>query len=328
MTKILDSRKNYKPFEYPVFFDLFTKHEQMHWLPTEAQVQEDVNDWKSKMTEDEKAMVKHLFRFFTTADVDVMEGYDVLLSVFKHPEIQQVLSSIAAREAVHVWGYSLLLETLGMEDSEFSAFLKEKSMSDKHDFLQGFSVRDDAGEVDVKELAKYLAVIGAFTEGVQLFSTFAILFNFTRFGKLKGTGQIVAWSIKDEDIHVQTCVELFKKVVYENDLDMDIIHGHVVSIGKRMVELEDAFIDDAFNVANDNIEGLTRGGLKEYIRYLCNERVKQLFGESTPDVFPGAKNTLDWLVPLVYGAAHTNFFENREVEYAKGAIDFKEQTEW
>ena len=108
-----------------------------------------------------------------------------------------MLSAFSNIETVHIAAYSHLLDTIGMPEIEYQAFLKYKEMKDKFDYMQTFTVNSKY------EIAKTLAAFGAFTEGLQLFASFAILLNFPRFGKMKGMGQIISWSVRDETLHCQ-----------------------------------------------------------------------------------------------------------------------------
>lgn len=319
---IVKGRHVYKPFSYPELFELAIKHEKMHWLPTEVSLNEDVVDWKDKLTDDERNLLTQLFRFFTQADVGVLQGYaGKLLPLFwRTPEAAAVLSSIAAREMVHTWAYSLLLETIGMDVVEYQAFLEYEEMADKDAYVTSFNC--DTPE----NIAKTLAVYGAFTEGLQLFSSFAILMNFARFNKMKGMGKIVEWSIRDEDVHVETCITLYKIWMNENpQLDKTKMEQDLRDICLRMVELEDAFIDLAFGVSE--IQGLDKEDVKQYVRSIANFRLQQL-GLEDWELFPNTTNPLaEWLDPLIYGSRHTNFFENRVTDYARGAIEFDDNEE-
>ena len=58
-----------------------------------------------------------------------------------------------------------------------------------------------------------MAVYSAFTEGVQLFSSFAILLNYPRHNLMKGMGQIVTWSVRDETLHVESMSRLFQEFI-------------------------------------------------------------------------------------------------------------------
>jgi ribonucleoside-diphosphate reductase beta chain len=280
----------------------------MHWMPEEVPLQDDIKDYKEKLTPENKALVDNIFRFFTQADVDVCCGYAKhYLPTFKQPEVRMMLVSFAAMEAVHQEAYSLLLETLGKSDDEYQKFTEIQAMSDKHEYLTDFNMRDK------HEMAKTMAVYSGFTEGVQLFSSFAILLNFPRHNLMKGMGQIVTWSIRDETLHVEGMSKLFRTFIAENpELWTDKLKYEVYCAAERVVELEDSFIDVCFD--NADIEGLTAVEVKEYIRYIADRR---LLGLGMKAIFHSTENPLPWLDQQINAVEHTNFFENRATEYAK-----------
>ncbi len=188
---LLDSKPVYKPFSYPWAYDAWLTQQQIHWLPEEVPLADDVKDWHRNLTTPERNLLTHIFRFFTQADVEVNNCYMRHYSrVFRPTEIQMMLAAFSNMETIHIAAYSHLLDTIGMPEVEYSAFLHYKEMKDKYDFLQGF------GSDSKIEIARTLAVFGAFTEGLQLFASFAILLNFPRFNKMKGMGQIVSWSVR------------------------------------------------------------------------------------------------------------------------------------
>ena len=305
---LLEERDFYKPFNYPWAFEMYKKQQQMHWMPEEVPLQDDIKDYKEKLTPENKALVDNIFRFFTQADVDVCCGYAKhYLPTFKQPEVRMMLVSFAAMEAVHQEAYSLLLETLGKSDDEYQKFTEIQAMSDKHDYLTDFNMRDK------HEMAKTMAVYSGFTEGVQLFSSFAILLNFPRHNLMKGMGQIVTWSIRDETLHVEGMSKLFRTFIAENpELWTDKLKYEVYCAAERVVELEDSFIDVCFKDAD--IPDLTADEVKEYIRYIADRR---LLGLGMKAIFHSTENPLPWLDQQINAVEHTNFFENRATEYAK-----------
>ena len=305
---LLEERDYYKPFNYPWAFEMYKKQQQMHWMPEEVPLQDDIKDYKEKLTPENKALVDNIFRFFTQADVDVCCGYAKhYLPTFKQPEVRMMLVSFAAMEAVHQEAYSLLLETLGKSDDEYQKFTEIQAMSDKHEYLTDFNMRDK------HEMAKTMAVYSGFTEGVQLFSSFAILLNFPRHNLMKGMGQIVTWSVRDETLHVEGMSKLFRTFIAENpELWTDKLKYEVYCAAERVVELEDSFIDVCFD--NADIEGLTAVEVKEYIRYIADRR---LLGLGMKAIFHSTENPLPWLDQQINAVEHTNFFENRATEYAK-----------
>lgn len=311
-TKLTDKRVTFKPFAYPWAFDAWLKHEQMHWLHLEVPMNEDVKDWKSRLTEQEKFFLTNIFRFFTQADVDVAGAYtDNYIPFFPQPEIKMMMLGFGAREALHIAAYSHLVETLDMPESTYEEFLEYQEMKDKHDYTASFSPT-----AEPREIAKNIAVFSAFTEGMQLFSSFILLLNFPRHGKMKGMGQIVTWSIADETLHTESMIQLFRTFINENkSIWTDDLKHEIYEICKKMVELEDKFIDLCFSMGD--MEDLAAEDVKKYIRYIADRRLIAL---GMKGIYGVKKNPLPWVEEMINAPTHTNFFEQRSTDYAKGAL--------
>lgn len=312
-TKLTDERSAFKPFNYPWAYDAWLKHEQSHWLHTEVPMLEDVKDWKKRLTNEEKQFLTNIFRFFTQGDVDVAGGYvNNYLPHFPQPEVRMMLMGFAAREALHIAAYSHLIETLGLPETMYNEFLAYEEMKNKHDYVTDLSLKNGSKE----NTARHIAVFSAFTEGMQLFSSFIMLLNFPRHGKMKGMGQIVTWSIVDETMHAENMMKLFKTYINENpEIWNDELKSSIYTIAERMVELEDKFIDLSFGI-NEG-ENLTKEDVKKYIRYIADRR---LIGLGMKGIFKVKRNPLPWVEEMINAPTHTNFFENRATDYAKGAL--------
>jgi ribonucleoside-diphosphate reductase beta chain len=312
-SQLTDERSYFKPFNYAWAYDAWLKHEQSHWLHTEVPMLEDVKDWKKKLTPSEKQFLTHIFRFFTQGDIDVAGGYvKNYLPYFPQPEIRMMLLGFAAREALHIAAYSHLIETLGLPDTTYNEFMEYAEMKEKHDYVLNIS-----GQNTTKEnTATHIAVFSAFTEGMQLFSSFIMLLNFPRHGKMKGMGQIVTWSIVDETQHTENMIKLFRTYIEENrEIWNDELKGRLYTIAERMVELEDKFIDLAF--AMGAMEDLSAEDVKKYIRYIADRRLISL---GLKGQFKVKRNPLPWVEEMINAPTHTNFFENRATDYAKGSL--------
>ena len=310
MSNLLEERAYFKPFNYPWAFEHYKTQQHMHWLPDEVPMADDIKDYNENLPETSKSLLNNLFTFFTQADVDVCCGYAKhYLPTFKQPEVRMMLAAFAAMEAVHQEAYSLLLETLGFDDDVYKDFMNHKEMMDKHEYLNDFGM-------DTKmDIAKTMAIYSGFTEGVQLFSSFAILLNFPRHGLMKGMGQIVSWSVRDESLHVEGMSQLFRTFIQENpSLWNDELKYEIYCAAERTVELEDAFIDLCFSGAE--IENLTAQEVKDYIRYIADRR---LLGLGCKKIFGSEENPLPWIDYMTNAVEHTNFFENRPTEYSKAS---------
>jgi ribonucleoside-diphosphate reductase beta chain len=303
---LLQFSKTYKPFSQEWAVDLTKKHEEIHWVEEEADLSEDVNDWRIKLTSQEKEFITHILRLFTQGDVQVGQNYyDYLIPKFKNNEVRVMLGSFAGREGTHQRAYALLNDTLGLPDEEYHKFLEYKEMSDKIDFMSDNDTTSQTG------IALALAK-GVFNEGVGLFASFVMLLNLQRFGKMKGMGTIVEWSIRDETLHVEGGAKLFKQFCAEHPrIINDELKSKIYALATVAVELEDKFIDLAFE--SNTVQGLTSEETKQYIRFIADRRLLQL-GLKT--IFKVKENPLPWLNWILNAVSHDNFFEKRVTEYS------------
>ena len=306
---LLTPSRAYKPFRYPWAYDFWRRQQQIHWMPEEVPLGEDCKDWASKLSDAERNLLTQIFRFFTQSDVEVNDNYmERYGRVFKPTEVKMMLAAFSNMETIHVAAYALLLETIGMPEAEFSAFLDYEAMKAKHDYMGQFGVDTDA------DIARTLAMFGAFTEGLQLFASFAMLMNFPRFNKMKGMGQIVSWSVRDESLHCEGMVRLYHAFAHETGCVTSKVADDIVDCCRTVVGLEDKFIDLAFEMGP--VQGMTAADIKHYIRYIADWRLAQL---QLPKVYGVEKHPLPWLTSMLNGVEHANFFEARATEYSKAA---------
>ncbi len=300
---------SYKPFRYPWAYEFWQRQQQVHWLPEEVPLGEDCKDWATKLNDKERNLLTQIFRFFTQSDVEVGANYmENYMPLFKPVEVRMMLASFSNIETVHIAAYALLLETIGMPDSEFSAFMEYQEMAAKHDYLGQFGVETN------EDILTSMAVFGGFTEGLQLFASFAMLMNFPRFNKMKGMGQIVTWSIRDESLHCEGMMKLFHTFAAETGAYTQDVKDKIVECCETVVKLEDKFIELAFEAGE--VEGMTPDDIKRYIRYIADWRLKQL---KLPALYGVKEHPLPWLAEILNGVEHANFFEARATEYSKGA---------
>ena len=306
---LLIPSKAYKPFRYPWAYEFWRRQQQIHWLPEEVPLGEDCKDWANKLTDQERNLLTQIFRFFTQSDIEVNDNYmERYGRVFKPTEVKMMLTSFANMETIHIAAYALLLETIGMPEAEFSAFLDYEAMKAKHDYMAQFGVENEA------DIARTLAMFGAFTEGLQLFASFAMLMNFPRFNKMKGMGQIVSWSVRDESLHCEGVIKLYHAFARETGAVTKSVAEDIVECCRTVVNLEDRFIDLAFEMGP--VQGMTPEDIKKYIRYIADWRLGQL---QLPKLYNVEAHPLPWLTAMLNGVEHANFFEARATEYSKAA---------
>ena len=303
---VLEANTTYKPFKYPWAVEAAVDHEKLHWGEWEAKLQDDVVQWQTgKLSKEEKYHITSILRLFTQSDVAVGTNYiEHYLPSFKNNEVRAMLGSFANREFVHQRSYALLNDTLGLPEEEFASFLDYEAMADKIKFMQDINTKTKAG------LAKAVAR-SAINEGMSLFSAFVMLINYTRFGKMKGMGEIVQWSIRDETLHAEGMTKLFRTYCEENPkIVTDQFKKDIYQLVRDAVKLEDKVIDLAYEMGE--LEGLTADEVKKYIRYIADRRLIQLGLKGNYKV---KENPLPWLEPLIGTSSFDNFFETTVTEY-------------
>lgn len=304
---LLDQNIAYKPFTYPWAVNYAIDHERIHWGEWEAKLQDDVTQWKSnKLSESEKNHITQILRLFTQTDVAVGTNYiENYLPKFKNNEIRAMLSSFVNREFVHQRSYALLNDTLGLPEDEFSAFTEVQAMQDKLDFMADMDVHSHNGLA----LAVARSVLN---EGMSLFSAFAMLLNYQRFGKMKGMCEIVEWSIRDESMHCEGMAKLFRQFCEEHPrIVTDEFKATIYQMFRDAIKLEDKVIDIAFSMGD--VEGLTAKEVKQYIRYIADRRLIQLGLKANWRV---KENPLEWLDWIINGDSFKNFFEGTVTDYS------------
>lgn len=304
---VLDQNLAYKPFSYPWAVQLSIDHERIHWGEWEAKLQDDVTQWKSgKLSDVEKNHITQILRLFTQTDVAVGTNYiENYLPKFKNNEIRAMLSSFVNREFVHQRSYALLNDTLGLPEDEFSAFAEVPAMMEKLDFMADMDVHSHSG------LAMAVAR-SVLNEGMSLFSAFAMLLNYQRYGKMKGMCEIVEWSIRDESMHCDGMAKLFRTFCEEHPrIVTDEFKKDLYQMFRDAIKLEDKVIDIAFSMGD--VEGLTAKEVKQYIRYIADRRLNQLGLKSNWNV---KENPLEWLDWIINGDSFKNFFEGTVTDYS------------
>ena len=314
---ITEVRNFYEPFEYQTAFDFYKDQMRAHWLADEVPLASDLNDWKLKLNESEKNLIGSILKSFAQTEVHVNDYWSSQVSQwFPKPEIVAMSSTFGAFESIHAEAYARLNEELGLDD--FKAFLEDEASKHKIERLL------ETPSNTLEEKALSLAIFSAFTEGVNLFSSFAVLMSFQLRNLMKGTGQIVEWSVRDESLHSKAGCWLFKTLLSEQpELNTEDMREKVVEACNLSVQLEYDFIDKAFEMGD--IEGLTKDQLKNFIKARANEKMIELgYKGIYNDIDPNLLRQMDWFGHLTSGKTHQDFFAGRVTSYAKSTADWND----
>jgi ribonucleotide reductase beta subunit family protein with ferritin-like domain/glutaredoxin len=298
---------------YPVyseFVEITEEHEKIHWGTWEVSLKDDVMQWQTGVIpEKTKAFIKTILRIFTEGDRVVgADYYDHLIPVFKNNEVRNMLGSFANREGTHQRAYALLNDTLGFGKDFYTEFKQYQQMQEKLEFMQ------DLNHGSMRDVALSLGK-QCYIEGVSLFASFAMLLNFGRQGILPGMTDINTWSIREETLHIRGNSLLFRKFLEEHPrIVTDDFKKELYDICRKCVEIEDAFIDLAFDTGA--VEGITREEVKQYVRAVADFRSVQIGLKQQYNV----ANPFPWLDWITSSTGMENFFEVNTTNYSKGSM--------
>ena len=306
---LFKERIAYKPFEYPEYYtEGWLKQAQAFWLHTEIPMSGDVKDWNEKLTDKEKNLVGNILLGFAQTECAVSDYWtQKVVGWFPKHEIQQMAMMFGSQETIHAVAYSYLNETLGLED--FEAFLHEPATAERFENLVAYDGNDPVG------IGKSLAIFSAFAEGVSLYSAFAVLYSFQLRNLLKGIGQQMKWSVRDESLHSRMGCKLFNHMCDEIPTLRDECKDDIHKAAETMVELEEKYTDKMFEMGD--IENLKSEDLKQFVRKRANEKLQELGYDPTFTYSQEAADNLDWFYHLTGGVTHTDFFAMRPTDYSK-----------
>ena len=316
---LFDDRIPYKPFEYPEYYtEGWLPQAQAFWLHTEIPMSGDVKDWNEKLTESEKSLVGNILLGFAQTECAVSDYWtQKVVRWFPKHEIQQMAMMFGSQETIHAVAYSYLNETLGLED--FEAFLHEPATAERFENLVSYDGIHPVG------IATSLALFSAFAEGVSLYSAFAVLYSFQLRNLLKGIGQQMKWSVRDESLHSKMGCRLFRHMCEEMPSLKEHVKKDVLDAASLMLELEEKYIDKMFE--QGDIENLKAKDLKNFIRKRINEKIVELGYNDHANYFEfdsDSASELDWFYHLTGGVTHTDFFAIRPTDYSKA----NEKEDW
>ncbi len=255
---LFTERIPYKPFEYPEYYtEGWLKQAQAFWLHTEIPMSGDVKDWNEKLTLAEKNLVGNILLGFAQTECAVSDYWtQKVVSWFPKHEVQQMAMMFGSQETIHAVAYSYLNETLGLEDYE--AFLHEPATAARFDNLVSYDGNDPVG------IGKSLATFSAFAEGVSLYSAFAVLYSFQMRNLLKGIGQQMKWSVRDESLHSKMGCQLFRQMCSQIPGLKEECEPHIFEAALTMHNAEVTYINKIFEMGD--IENLTKYDLHNLLK--------------------------------------------------------------
>lgn len=320
---IFTERKNYKPFEYSHITDpLINAMWAGHWTHNEFNFLNDIQDYKTKLTEEERGVIKRAILLTSQVEVAVKSYWSNIGKLLPKPEIADMGAVFGGIEVIHSKAYAEILTKLGLED-DFNELLKEKVVKGRVEYLSKYV--NKIYKNDHKNICYSLVLFTLFTEYTALFSQFYIILGFNRFkGVLKDVANVVQYTSKEENLHAEGGMALLLEIrkecpeLFDNEFTKRI-KAEVLEAFKAENDLIDWILEEYEN------DFLSKDILKTYVKRRLNECLEKM---EIPAVFEleeeHNKKTI-WMDEEVYASALTDFFHKRPIEYSKKMRTFNEE---
>ncbi|XOD68970.1 MAG: ribonucleotide-diphosphate reductase subunit beta [Flavobacteriales bacterium AspAUS03] len=315
---ITKERLAFKPFQYLWAHEYWFRQQNAHWLHTEINMQSDIKDWEENLSPQEKTVIGDILKGFAQTETEVGNYWSEMVPRwFPVPEIKMMGQTFGAFETIHAVAYAYLNDTLGLDD--FKAFLEDEATMNKLNLLM--EVRYDQNKnYPLEDIARSLALFSAAAEGIQLFSSFAVLLSFRTSNRLKGIGQQMIFSIRDESLHSEAGCKLFRVLCEENPKLLPNIESSIYEGIELALKNEFTFIDYVFRMGD--LPTINKEQLKNFMKDRANRKLIELSMNEKHQADQTLLKQMDWFYIIVSGEQQTDFFNNRETGYSKPNDDW------
>lgn len=304
-----------------------------HWNPASIPMSKDIEQWRSRtaLTDDERLVVRRCLGFF--AGSESLVANNLLLSVFRYcsdAECRQYILKQAQEEALHNHTVVHVCSSLGLDISEvYEAYRNIPSIRAKDDFLMGittdlnrpdFAARMNSGVPGIgraarQEFLRNLVTYYIICEGMLFYAGFAMLLSFKRFNKLPGICEQIAYTLRDEVVHVKFGTKLINTIVKEEpELWTKEFQEETVRHIFRAIDLEVTYVNE---VLPRGVLGLSADLFLQYMRFIANERAA---GLGLAPLFKGAQHPFPWMAEVIELRKQKNFFETHPNEYEQNSM--------
>lgn len=265
------------------------------WNHFEANMVSDITDWKDNIPEQDKLAISGILLGFTELEKSIGDYWRNLATLFSYPELVAMCNAFSYSESVHAYGYKHLEDTLGI-----NTYDKLNTNTYAQAKLNHFKL---PSETPVSDRPYQIALLSGCGEGVSLFSSFAILLSYRKAGFMKGLGQILSWSVRDENLHSDSAANLFKELIKEYPQPKQ---KKIHEAFHEAYQIEMSFVTDAFS--NGNLLNITLNDVRNFVRDRCNNRLNVLGYDSLYSDSETSNNVSEWFYPMVLGTPKIDFF--------------------
>ncbi|MBQ7611795.1 MAG: ribonucleotide-diphosphate reductase subunit beta [Spirochaetaceae bacterium] len=307
---------DFNNMKYPWVSEWYRQAMNNFWIPEEINLAQDIKDYPNLLQAERTAYDK-ILSFLVFLDSLQSANLPNVSEYITANEVNLCLNIQTYQECIHSQSYSYMLDTICSPEKRNDILYHWKT--DEHLLRRNTFIGSIYNEFQHdKTHQNFMKVLIAnyILEGIYFYSGFMFFYNLSRNGKMPGSAQEIRYINRDENTHLW----LFRNIILElKKEEPEMFTKELVDMYRAMIK-EGVEQEIAWGeyVIGDDIPGLTKKMIQDYIKYLGNLRVTSLQFES---LFPGYEEEptdMSWV--SVYSNANmvkTDFFEARSTAYAK-----------
>lgn len=299
---------------YPIFrqdiWRFVKKSQQCYWVPEEVNLSQDRIDFKDKLTEGERRLVKYILAFFAASDgivnVNLAKRFKVEFNIL---EVGYFYDFQMMMENIHAEMYSVLLDTLIDDPTEKARLLDSAQCIPVIKRISDFMYAC----INSNEHISLRLFRMACVEGMLFNGCFCVIYWLQNNGLMPGLGQSNELIGRDEGLHAAFALYLF--TILEERVPAEAIHAVLL----EAVDVAKDFILEALPLDLPTMNATLMTGYIECIsdNLLLMAGFPRYFGTNNPFSF----------MEMINLTNYTNYFERRVSEYSKPAAATLEKFE-
>lgn len=288
------------------------------WVPEEINLGRDKKDYPLLSAPERRAYDK-ILSFLVFLDSIQTANLPAVGEYITANEVNLCLSIQTFQEAVHSQSYSYMLDSICDPQTRNEVLYQWKN--DPRLLARNTFIGDLYNEfqADKKQDTFVKTLVANFIlEGIYFYSGFMFFYNLGRNHKMPGSAQEIRYINRDENTHLW----LFRRILTElSEEEPQLFTKERVNQYRSMIR-EGCEQEIAWGIyaVGDEVPGLTKEMLQDYIMYLGNLRCQSLGWDPVYEGHEKEPETMAWVSQ--YSNANmikTDFFEARSTAYAKSS---------
>ena len=307
-------RVNILPYEYPSLLAYKDAIRHSYWIDTEFNFTTDIDDFKTKVSDEEREVIKRAMLAIAQIEVNVKTFWADMYKRMPITEVGDVGMTFAESEVRHKDAYARLIRILGLED-EFQHVIEIPAIKDRIAYLSKYL--DGTRSKDNKMYTKSVLLFSLFIEHVSLFSQFLIMMSFNKDKNLfKGISNVVEATSKEEEIHGKFGSEIINIIKKENPEWFDEEFDHLIySACKKAYKAEVKILEWIFE--KGELDFLPKKTIEQFIQNRFNNSLQRIGMEPIFQVdFQEVEKTL-WFDIEITSTKEGDFFYKKQIDYNK-----------